>query len=231
MKFKHVLSIGYNCGAAYQIKLHTRNAEAHFFDWLFTSTAAANNLIENDFSGFMEREHLKIVRDGIETMDMKTGIRFNHSFKHGGNGKVVPELVDERFEAEKAKFLYMAEKFRGILSDPAPVAFIRYNPLIGQYDSQQDVERLVEALAAKRSAPFRVFWIKKTEQDVLRRDLSDTLTEICLPEDPSRSKSLNGRSFILTDDIAWGEFFSTIEFETPRKLLNVAEGVFDRRGH
>lgn len=155
--YKNIVSVGYNCGAAYQIKLHTRNAENHFFDWLYTSCRSASVLIENDFSGFMLKDNLEIVRDSREVFDHGSGIRFNHSFKT--NGLVDPEKLNADYHRERSKFIHLAEKFRAILSSSESVAYIRYNPIPDMLDRQADLERLVRAIKRTASGPFTVFWL------------------------------------------------------------------------
>lgn len=217
--YTELISLGYNCGAAYQIRLHKRVNEAHVFDWLYTSIEAATGLIAGNFEGFMHRDRLEITRNGAELFDHNSGIRFNHSFKVGG--KVLPELIERDFDTERAKFDFLVDRFRNkVVAAEGRSAFIRYNPYLGKADDRRKIDALVAALDARMANPdFMLYWVVASEVGGPMEQIGERITLCPIAENPSRSTSFHGSSFTHTDDIAWGALLAQIPLDTTGKKM------------
>jgi len=208
--YRYMISVGYNCGTAYQIRLHTGLREAYFFDWLYSPIDAVSKVINANFRDIFLQERLLINRDGKEIVDRHYGLRLNHSFKVNGTGLVVPELVERDLRAERDKFNFMAGKFMSALRSDHRCAFIRYNPFPDNADSDAAIDKLRTALmrqAGNRNTSLIVVQNSAAPPSVTT---DHNLTIVTINEIPERSKSYNGRDFIQTDDVAWGEVFARL---------------------
>lgn len=217
--FRHIISLGYNCAPAYQIRLHKRLDESHFFDWLYTSAVAATQLISRDFKDFMQKGDLQVTRNETEVLDSGSGIRFNHSFKEGG--RTSQALIDRDHEQESAKFSFLAERFRTACKSGDPIAFIRYNPPNARLDGAHHLVAMEAALHKYVANPdFKLMWITSGDSAAAPQPISSRTTRYHIVEDPSRSTSHRGGSFTNSDDIAWGELLALVDFDPQgRKLL------------
>lgn len=217
MKFRYLCSLGYNCGAAYQIRLHTGVEEALFFDWLYTSVDAATYLIKTDFRDFLDRSKVDVVRGGAEVLVRPSGIRLNHSFKPSGSHLVDGETMRTGFAAEKEKFDYLASKMRNMFDSGNAIGFVRYNPYPDHPDGAEKI-MLLDAVISERlgTKNFNLFWVKNADT-ASAEVLSQTVVSISFPEDKTRSTSYRGADFIGTDDVAWRSFFSTLDLDLAQR--------------
>jgi hypothetical protein len=226
MKLKYILSLGYNCGAAYQIRLHTGIEEAGFFDWLYTSIEAATSLIETNFTDFLSPERVSIVRDGTEVLVRPSGIRLNHSFKPDGKN-VDAEVMTRDFAREQRKFEYLAGKMRGIFDTGEPIGFVRYNPYLGHYDSWEKVLSLEKAIQQRlRHRRYTLYWVKNTGQTRIETS-GGNITLVDIGEQPARSTSFRGRDFIGTDDVAWRQFIDSLDFNLQQRVGERKKSLLD----
>lgn len=219
-QFSHVISLGYNCGPAYQIRLHTRIAESHFFDWLYTSAQAATFLIRTGFDGFMERQNLIPTREDTEVLDRGSGIRFNHSFKTAPGAKTVSaSAIDADYANECSKFQHLQDKFLAALSSPEPILFIRYNPYPEKPDKEEEIAALADAIASRVANPdFELYWLLNNQTEAPTPPRANVKV-IDLHENRARSTSFSGRDFIGTDDLAWAQTLSTVVVSKQGKRL------------
>ena len=233
MKINRVISLGYNCGSAYQIRLHTRIKEAYLFDWLYTSTDSIISVLSNDFKDVFLKQNLKITRNETELTDLNHGLRFNHSFKV--DKKIIKELLESNYETEFAKFQYLCSKMKKVFNSGEKILFIRYNPYPGRRDSKNAILQIEELLCSKvKNKNFAFFWVVNEAQEkiVKRTNLSNYTTLFEIDEIPTRSKSHLNRSFINTDDVAWSKIFESLEIiPGTQKLLLPNEPVIDKRQH
>lgn len=212
MTLRYLFSVGYNCGAAYQIRLHTGISEAYFFDWLYTSPAACRYLMETDFADFMSYDRLEIVRNGTEVWVNPSGIRLNHSFKPEGK-RVSAQAMRSEFEDEKAKFEHLGSKMRAAFDSGLKIGFVRYNPFRDRPDSSSQIGEMAGAIRNRlRHDRFVILWIRNSGATA-KSVISPFVTAYDIDERPERSTSNKGRSFINTDDFAWGEVFSTLDLD------------------
>ena len=217
MKLKYIISVGYNCGAAYQLRLHTGIEEAEFFDWLYTSIEGAVNLIETNFVDFLHPERVEIVREGTQVLVRPSGIRLNHSFKPDGEN-VDAKVMRRDFAKEQSKFEYLASKMRRIFNSGEPIGFIRYNPYRDRYDNIPGLLRLSKAIRNRLGhSQFLIYWVKNTGQTQTIR-IDDNVIVVELDEQPTRSTSLGGGDFIGTDDVAWREFIASLKLDLQQRI-------------
>ncbi len=208
--YRYVISVGYNCGAAYQIRLHTGLREAYFFDWLYSPIDAVAKVVNSNFRDLFLRERIEINREGREVVDLHYGLRLNHSFKVNGVGLVLPELVERNLRAERDKFNFMAGKFVSALRSDERCAFIRYNPFPHKPDSDASIDKLHSALMKQAGNRYTSLIVVQNSVDVPSTTTDRNLVIMKINEIPARSTSYHGRDFILTDDVAWSEVFASL---------------------
>jgi len=208
----YLVSLGYNCAVAYQIRMHTGIRESMLFDWLFTSISAAIGVMKTDFTNILSLDRMHVVNQDRQVYVEPCGIRLVHSFKP--NGVTIDKDVMVRdFPKEKEKFNYMGGKMRSLLASEAMIGFVYYSPYEERIDPPLMIQHLETCLSERVGRHrFVLFWIRRArDQGVVR--LSPNTIAVDLPEDASRSRSFKGGAFIGTDDVAWGRLISNLNLD------------------
>lgn len=116
--FRHVISLGFFCGAAQEIERYGLRDGSYPLDWVICGIDQTLGLLEADFDGFLRIENLArdvefpyVVRDG------SWGIDLYHDF-------AVDVSIGEQHEAVAAKYLRRIERFRAAVREPT--LFVRY---------------------------------------------------------------------------------------------------------
>ncbi len=129
-KYTNVISLGYFCSVALEIKrLNMRNG-SYPFDWILTdSMKNVIDLIENSFENFLEFEHLAQYRsDHGLYKNMLTGISFYHDFSEFKSARLQYEAVKDKYDRRIKRFYTVIEQ---------PTLFIRY------ISSQEDMDYVI----------------------------------------------------------------------------------------
>ncbi len=166
--FLEPISLGYSCDVKYQVSRnlyfrwfpdHTetqfRNMlfrwlsqptrfRRHIFDWMIAPLPAVCAYLENDFHGVFEREDLEL-HDGGRKVRHRTLLTIHpHDFRPGKDGLYSEATIDQQYADARAKFEYLAERFRRHLTSPGPYLYVfkEIRPL-------SEVQRLRDLLQAR----------------------------------------------------------------------------------
>jgi tetratricopeptide (TPR) repeat protein len=122
---RHLISLGFRCDVAFQLRMHGQENVAHFFDWLATPIEGVIAIIKNDFNVFYP-DHL-VLNTGHKphcVEDVITKTLFHHQFPFYA-GHMQPDFL-MAYEPFIKKFNYLAERFRTFLRTK-PVTLVRQN--------------------------------------------------------------------------------------------------------
>ena len=121
---RKLISLGEGCDVAYQLRQHSGDNTAHYFDWLSTPTAGLLHLVRNDFPRYA-RENLSLhnaeSRSGY-VADTPTGIHFHHHFPR--RARLLNQDFLSGFDSFAEKFDFLAQRFRETVRGH-PVCFVR----------------------------------------------------------------------------------------------------------
>jgi len=121
---RKLISLGVRCEVAFQLRQHSGDNTAHYFDWLITPPEGLLRIIRDDFPAF-EPQNAGL-RKGNErsgcVVDKATGVCFVHQFPR--RGKLIAPDYLAHYPALNTKFNYLADRFRSTLRDH-PVCFVR----------------------------------------------------------------------------------------------------------
>lgn len=138
---RHLISLGWRCDTAFQLRMHGQENVAHFFDWLDTPLEGLLHILENDFDVFHSEGLILLTSHTPHCVqDLPTGVLFHHQFPHY-LGNVPPDFL-LHYPAFIQKFRYLAARFRFYMSE-YPVTLVRQNI------SKQDALRL-ESVVTRR---------------------------------------------------------------------------------
>ena len=119
------VGLGAACQTAYQIRRHTANDRALFFDWLVSMDLTSIDLILNHFdeAAFLTGD-CTIVDKGLRVFDPWSRLKFQHDFpSHGA-------LIDDDFKSAlpvvKEKYLFLRDRTLNALAKDRSV-FIRFS--------------------------------------------------------------------------------------------------------
>ena len=121
---RKLISLGLACEVGFQLRQHSGDNTAHFFDWLFTPAQGLIDLVREDFPVFRP-EDLSLVNAGTRTSAVEhvpTGIGFGHQFPR--RGKVIPADFLADYAAFASRIDYLASRFRATVR-AHPVQFVR----------------------------------------------------------------------------------------------------------
>lgn len=123
---RKLISLGEACEVAYQLRQHSGDDTAHFFDWLVTPADGLLHIIRNGFPKFAP-ENLSLQRGDSRTgfvLDAVSRVMFPHQFPRHGR-LIAPDFLSH-YPSFAAKFDYLANRFRNTARDH-PVCFVRRN--------------------------------------------------------------------------------------------------------
>jgi tetratricopeptide (TPR) repeat protein len=121
---RKLISLGAACETAFQLRQHSGDNTAHFFDWLFTPPQALIKLVRDDFPAF-EPLDLRLMHAGTrksQVIHIPSGIGFAHQFPR--RGKVIPETFLGDYPAFASRIEYLAARFRATVAEH-PVLLVR----------------------------------------------------------------------------------------------------------
>lgn len=110
-----LLSLGYDCKVAWQIRRHSGQGEAFFFDWLMTPIDALPVMLGRD-EELLRDGRWELIKDDCCLRDLDTGLMFMHEFPavpvEGGeqSHRILPEQVPDHLPVARAKFAYLRRK-------------------------------------------------------------------------------------------------------------------------
>lgn len=181
---RHLISLGYRCDVAFQLRMHSGENVSHFLDWLVTPATGLVDVLRRDFEVFAP-DHLEPEHESghPQVMDKATGIRFLHHFATY-EGKIPTSFLSV-YPEFIAKFRYMAARFRDYSQNKA-CTFVRW-----RIDEKQ--ARLVEEAFFERfpKADARFLYVNPTGKTFVT--------------DHGHSRQLPNNNFTMGDPIAWAE--------------------------
>ena len=121
---RHLISLGSRCDVAFQLRMHSGENVAHFFDWLVVPPESLPKIFNRKFDVFAP-EHLERgagAGTNPEITDVITGVSFFHQFPLYA-GKFLPEFLID-YPSFIAKFRHLAKRFE-YYARSHPVTFVR----------------------------------------------------------------------------------------------------------
>lgn len=79
--YSNCISLGWFCGTAGSMAKLGLRSHSGPFDWYYSDYWAVLKQMENDFSDFMMKENLKMMKEG-NFCDLKYGFRYLHDIKY-----------------------------------------------------------------------------------------------------------------------------------------------------
>lgn len=125
-----IISLGFNCQVAYQLRLYGLRYEAYPFDWIICPFNAVIKLIEDDFKYFLDPQYLKFIHTENQKHILNTyyDIKFLHDFR-------LSESFMEDYESVKETYTRRIERFYQKMNESSPALLIRKK--INQEESLQ----------------------------------------------------------------------------------------------
>ena len=119
---RKLIGLGHRCDVAFQLRMHSGDNTAHFFDWLACPPSAVIRVLDRNFDVF-HPDHLQR-RDTPHDhlVDRMTGVYFWHQFPMRDAQLIADPL--EFYAAFSAKFAYLAQRFRETVTH-SPVTLVR----------------------------------------------------------------------------------------------------------
>ena len=157
---RELISLGWRCDTAFELRMHGRENVAHFFDWLATPFSGLLRILEADFDVF-HPENL-ILRTDLDphcVEDVPTGVLFHHQFPLY-RGHVQPDFL-VHYPDFSSKFRHLAARFRQYMAD-RPVTLVR------QEITRDQALRLEDVVAAAfPAADVRFLYLNPDPQEFI----------------------------------------------------------------
>lgn len=137
---RSLISLGWRCDTAFELRMHGAENVAHFFDWLVTPVEGLLRILENDFDVF-HPEDLVLCKEHPHpsyVKDLPTGVIFYHQFPIYLSDMQPDFLL--HYPVFIKKFRYLAERFRTYMKE-RPVTLVRQNI------SEAEAHKLEEIIA------------------------------------------------------------------------------------
>jgi tetratricopeptide (TPR) repeat protein len=121
---RKLISLGEGCDVAYQLRQHSGDNTAHYFDWLSTPAGGLLHLIRHDFPRYASGNLSLHKADDPKgyVADAPTGIHFHHHFPR--RARLLSKEFLSAYESFAEKFDFLATRFRGTVRTH-PVCFVR----------------------------------------------------------------------------------------------------------
>lgn len=113
-----IISLGFNCQPAYQLRVHGLRYEAFPFDWIVCPFDALITLLEDDFKHFLDQKYLTFVNTETDKYILNSyyDIRFMHDFKLNENFMEDYKAVYDTYSRRIERFYQRAnESSRALL--------------------------------------------------------------------------------------------------------------------
>ena len=121
---RKLISLGEGCDVAYQLRQHSGDNIAHYFDWLSTPAEGLLHVIRHDFPRYA-RENLSLHNADDPkgyVADAATCIHFHHHFPR--RARLLSKDFLNAYESFAEKFEFLAARFRETVRTH-PVCFVR----------------------------------------------------------------------------------------------------------
>ncbi|WP_037801990.1 DUF1796 family putative cysteine peptidase, partial [Streptomyces sp. NRRL F-5135] len=199
--YDRCVGLGYHCESTHQIRRITGDDRAHFFDWLDLEFESVVETIAGDFSGVLRPGMVEPFSDGHCALDRGTDIRFFHDFRPSSGRALSQSDIDSQLPAVRAKFVALADRWRGLADSPARVLYVHHDAF--DEVTAADLRRLRLVIAtAHPGHRFDLLWLRRTPP-VDAEALGPGITWGTVAEVPGRWQG---------DDAAWDAVFQDIRF-------------------
>ena len=182
MKYQNIISLGFFCGPAQEIKsIGLRNA-SYPFDWIISNFESVLLLLKNNFIDFLEEKYLIIDRTEKELKEtyivknIKYDIKFFHDFK-----KVY--TIHEQLTEIKEKYNRRIQRLYKTIKNPT--LFIRYikdeKELFYIKNNLKDIEEFIKSFNSNNDIIFicnndlnkisskDIYYVEKDNNDSVNR--------------------------------------------------------------
>jgi tetratricopeptide (TPR) repeat protein len=118
-----LISLGFRCDVAFQLRMHSGNNTSHFFDWLATPAGAISQIFDRRFDVFHPDHLVQRSENNKDCVaDRKTGVVFWHQFPLHQGALIAPHLLFYKPFAEK--FAHLGRRFIKTVHEQ-PVILVR----------------------------------------------------------------------------------------------------------
>ncbi|QNP66872.1 DUF1796 family putative cysteine peptidase [Streptomyces genisteinicus] len=155
------VGLGYHCESTHQLRRHTGEERAHFFDWLDLDLGSVVDVIRGDFRDVLRSGAVVPFSEGRCALDRSLGIRFFHDFRTAPDTPLTAAAIEEQLPRVRAKFEHLAERWRAMTASSAHVLYVHHDAF--DESGPSDVLRLREVLAAQHPGHrFGLLWLRRT---------------------------------------------------------------------
>lgn len=155
------VGLGYHCESTHQLRRHTGDARAHFFDWLDLDLASVTGAVRSDFRDVLRTGPVVPFSDGRCALDRPSGIRFFHDFRTAPGSPLTAAAIEDQLPRVRAKFAHLADRWRAMTASPAQVLYVHHDAF--DESGTAEVLALRAALAAQRPGHrFGLLWLRRT---------------------------------------------------------------------
>ncbi|QXE03589.1 DUF1796 family putative cysteine peptidase [Terribacillus sp. DMT04] len=167
--YDHVISLGYWCDGASQLRNKNLRREAFPFDWMLTpSLGSISSLIRTDFKDYMTMENLIAIGQSNILVDMDvidekniTQVVYDKKY-HIASVHDIPLASEEEWPYLYKEYILKVQRrvdrFTRVLSSNDTILFIRVSGNTGE------VARLIQALDDKSKGPYTLLIINPTDE-------------------------------------------------------------------
>ncbi|HJV25562.1 MAG TPA: DUF1796 family putative cysteine peptidase [Aromatoleum sp.] len=209
-----IIGFGVSCQTAYQIRRHTRNEQAFFFDWLITENIDAIDLIVNGFdANLFLPETCRVVDKGLRVLDPWSGLKFQHDFPTA-EGSIASDFISAR-QSVKDKYLFLRDRTLKAMNSEFPV-FIRYEWPSSAHNTDPISACARFRAAISRNSDQRALYVLASESIPESRACENMLVCKLRPFQGPESNRWKG------DDASWDDLFSFVRHQIPLELSSTS---------
>ena len=130
MRPPRVISLGYRCEVAHQIRTRFGDERAMPFDWLITPLSSIPLMVEEEFRHMIDPawlEPAEVVRRGrvvTTVVNRRYQVLIPHEFPQDAARSLAPDWREHLPQA-RAKWEFLAERWRSAMATEQPILFVR----------------------------------------------------------------------------------------------------------
>lgn len=145
----HMLSLGYDCKVAYQIRRHSGQEQAFFFDWLMTPVEGLRVMLGRD-EDLLRPGRWALVKSDSTVQDLDTGLMFMHEFPSvpvvdgDQSHRVIESQVEAHLPIARQKFAYLRRKTLELIRNSRDLLLVRADEVATLDEALQQINQVRE---------------------------------------------------------------------------------------
>ena len=181
MKYQNIISLGFFCGPAQEIKsIGLRNA-SYPFDWIISKFDSVLFLLKNNFEDFLEEKYLKFdnkeLKDTYIVKNVRYDIKFFHDFKKNHTVHEQLKEVQEKYNRRINRLYENIKKptlFIRYIKDEMELNYIRHNigeirEYLRSFNENNEIVFICNSDLNKEDLIENIYWVQKDNNDLVNR--------------------------------------------------------------